>query len=258
MATNGATNVNDDTCTVHDGPEELSSPTERPPDNESFECATTLTQLAKPNEVVVRTTASKGASLPNPDASVKNMSQGRAAVFELPNNGKKLKCVGDHPCDGYHPYPEGTADGPPSPLTAGQKTVPKSHNYNIQFYHETNRKRPLSAWNVVLSWFYLNIHIACDINETDLSTFSEREIVQHLMSMKNYTDPESACGKLKTIKAKRCKKNKEYRPTLITQQGALGRFWKEEMRTNAHYSEISRRIQAVAKAEQEQYRNNAT
>lgn len=134
-----------------------------------------------------------------------------------------------------------------------QNAAPKSHNYNIQFYHETNRKRPLSSWNVVLSWFYLNIHIACDINETDLSTFSERDTVQHLMSMKNYTDPESACGKLKTSKAKRCKKNIEYRPKLITQQGALGRFWKEEMRTNAHYSEISRRIQAVAKASQELY-----
>ena len=42
--------------------------------------------------------------------SHQNMSQGLgAAVFELSDSGKKLKYVGDHPCGGYHPYPEGTA-----------------------------------------------------------------------------------------------------------------------------------------------------
>ena len=75
--------------------------------------------------------------------------------------------------------------------------------------------------------------------------------------MENYMEPATALGESKANGAKKRKKNKDYRPMLITDKYALGRFWKE-VQKNEEYKNLSKSIRAVAEAEQELYRRGAT
>ena len=198
VAVNKATNVNDDTCTVH-SPERVSSPIECRPDSERVDCANTLFQLV-PNKVVHKHAGSD--------------------------------------------------------LTVAQEAVPKrqpQHSFNKDFFEKKHRKRPLNAWNVLQGWINRNIDTACDTNNTDLSAYNEHDTIKHLLKMENYMEPATALGESKANGAKKRKKNKDYRPMLITDKYALGRFWKE-VEKNEEYKNLSESIHAVAEAEQTLWR----
>jgi hypothetical protein len=137
-----------------------------------------------------------------------------------------------------------------SDLTVAQRPVPQ---HQIDFHEIKHRYRPVSAWNVFLSWFNRNIDTACYTNNTNLSTYDEHDTIEHLLNMENYMEPATALGEPKANGAMKRKKNKDYRPKWLADKYALGRFWKE-VEKNEEYKNLSESIHAVAEAEQTLWR----